>query len=295
MRTDYSESGQIGAFCIPKNGSYQHVVPPFGSFSSFRLAQNHKEHEKRVDQFVGSSNWNHTAVWTCGEKLGESHAFALTRSTVSLDLNPSCRGRSRNSGKLFDRNCFVSDFCIVVHPFQSGNLSWFERSCTIGAEICSRSREISTVARSMNEVHRILNGPILCACFKTRDQKGLQTRWSAAIDGCDTYTSKSSRCCTSLGRVVVENGWGLIDKLTENQVRWWQKDKNKAWCVDRTSLQSALRRADLSAALCQEERGDHSIVSRLDIERNESLYQGRVADIRNSPPLQRQLTMRAKL
>ena len=36
---------------------------------------------------------------------------------------------------------------------------------------------------------------------------------------------------------------GLIDKLTENQVRWWQKDKNKAWCVDRTSLQSALRRA----------------------------------------------------
>ena len=307
--TDYSESGQIGVFyVIPKEKRVQYQRRR-SSFWQFPHRFDWHKIIENTRRESGSNLWVHQTGITplCGPHALKNwknlmRSCAELEVPVSLDLNH--RPALGTFSKLWE--IVRSElFCVRFLVLSRASL------CNLGTYLGLKDR-VRLVERSpfeiegnfntwldlMNEVHRILNGPILCVCFKTRDQKGLQTRWSAAIDGCDTYTSKSSPVLhIPKDECGGGSAWsaGLIDKLTENQVRWWQKDKNKAWCVDRTSLQSALRRADLSAALCQEERGDHSIVSRLDIERNESLYQGRVADIRNSPPLQRQLTMRAKL
>jgi sugar/nucleoside kinase (ribokinase family) len=302
---DKSKSSQIGVFyVIPKERrvQYQRRRSSFWTlphrFDWNNIITNITKTTKKKSSFL----WIHQTGITplCGPHALQNWK-GLMRSCVELDVPVSLDLNHRPALGTFSKLWNIVRLelsCVRFLVLSRASLCNLGRY--LGLKALVRSAETSPFEIEenfikwidlMRRVHGILNGPILCVCFKTRDENHLQTRWSAAIDGCNTYTSNSSPVLhVPKDECGGGSAWsaGLIDRLTETRVRWWKRDSDSAWCVDEQSMVSALRRADLSAALCQEERGDHSVVSRLDIERNERLFKGQIADVRQSPPLQRQ-------
>ena len=147
----------------------------------------------------------------------------------------------------------------------------------------------------MRAVHAQLKGPMLCVCFKIREAATQrQTRWSVAVDGKGVHTTFH----TPVYHIPKDecgggSAWsaGLIDRLTESDVQWTRDVDEEGvasfWSLatgSRTaSVEVALRRADLLAALCQEERGDMSTVDRKRLSSNEGAFEGRPADITGGP------------
>eukprot|EP00051_Salpingoeca_urceolata_P033043 m.18593 g.18593 ORF g.18593 m.18593 type:complete len:709 (+) comp5752_c0_seq2:2506-4632(+) len=104
----------------------------------------------------------------------------------------------------------------------------------------------------------------LAVCYKTRDESGLQRRWSAVASASGIHTTVD---IPVYHRPKDECGggsaWaaGIIDSL---QTHWHKEEVDGDHFKDVNDPGSVkdLRRADLLAALCQETIGDHSTVTR---------------------------------
>jgi len=110
----------------------------------------------------------------------------------------------------------------------------------------------------------------LGTCFKTRNEHGIQTRWSAVATASGIHTTidiptlhvPKDECGGGSAFSV-----GCIDEL----IRFPQSD----W-------RDVLRRGDLSAALCQEVVGDHSDTSGATLDGCVSTYSNRLAVVGNA-------------
>lgn len=120
----------------------------------------------------------------------------------------------------------------------------------------------------------------LAVCFKSRDESGLQRRWSAIADASGIHTTVNNPV---YHRPRDECGggsaWaaGFIDHIAQDVYR----DDGSSAVVDNSvdvhesSLARTLRHADLSAAMCQETIGDHSHVTRAELEAVENPNSGK--------------------
>ncbi|XP_065841162.1 uncharacterized protein [Oscarella lobularis] len=109
----------------------------------------------------------------------------------------------------------------------------------------------------------------LACCFKAVDKTGLQTRWSVLATESGTFTTHGTpilhRPVDALGG---GSAWmaGLLDSFMDAD-------------VSTMDVTSALRHADLLAALCQETAGDHSTVTRSQLSQVEERFAKRAVDL----------------
>eukprot|EP00045_Choanoeca_perplexa_P017894 m.270959 g.270959 ORF g.270959 m.270959 type:complete len:632 (+) comp17669_c0_seq19:2242-4137(+) len=104
--------------------------------------------------------------------------------------------------------------------------------------------------------------PRLAVCFKTRNDQGLQRRWSALLDKDGVHTTYEQPVYhVPKDECGGGSAWacGMLDCL-------FAKDAD---------MTQALRRADLLAAMCQETAGDHSQVTRAALNDVEQAHVGK--------------------
>lgn len=114
----------------------------------------------------------------------------------------------------------------------------------------------------MCKVHAAINGPVLACCFKVRDARGIQRRWSVIVDASGTH-STFDRPVYHRPKDECGGGsaWaaGVMDALSRRGVALDRSGSGPVKVVG-LDLNRVARRADLLAALCQESFGDHSVV-----------------------------------
>lgn len=106
-----------------------------------------------------------------------------------------------------------------------------------------------------------LNVGCLTCCFKKRDSKGVQTRWSVSVN---SEGVTSTEATPVLQRVMEELGGGSA----------WAAGYIHAKMHGVESQIECLRRADLLAALCQRTQGDFSQVKWEELSEFETRYKG---------------------
>eukprot|EP00036_Acanthoecidae_sp_10tr_P011946 CAMPEP_0182927644 /NCGR_PEP_ID=MMETSP0105_2-20130417/13893_1 /TAXON_ID=81532 ORGANISM="Acanthoeca-like sp., Strain 10tr" /NCGR_SAMPLE_ID=MMETSP0105_2 /ASSEMBLY_ACC=CAM_ASM_000205 /LENGTH=619 /DNA_ID=CAMNT_0025065601 /DNA_START=14 /DNA_END=1873 /DNA_ORIENTATION=+ len=167
--------------------------------------------------------------------------------------------------------------------FSVGNIIDLAKMHGIGHEIpdkCpltdARWRILMARLRDILKVNR------LAVCFKTRDDSGLQRRWSAIADKSGVHTTvKNPVYHRPRDECGGGSAWatGLIDFLGQDifgkGVPQAQADgRDSTTDVHDSRLAATARHADLSAAMCQETVGDHSHVTRVDLEAIEKAHAG---------------------
>lgn len=137
----------------------------------------------------------------------------------------------------------------------------------------------------------VLRVKLVVLCLKTRTQDGVQTRWSIATMYTPTPTPASSTpiidafTTERVPTVHVPKDdlgggsaffAGLMDFIIEHNLF-----RAHAAALGDLPIALALRRADLTAALCQETIGDFACTSRVQLASVEALFSNRVADLRS--------------
>eukprot|EP00039_Didymoeca_costata_P031320 m.34176 g.34176 ORF g.34176 m.34176 type:complete len:611 (+) comp8684_c0_seq1:108-1940(+) len=129
--------------------------------------------------------------------------------------------------------------------------------------------ELMTVLRQRWKVARLV------VCFKTRDETGLQKRWSVLVDESSAYSTLQTPI---YHKPKDECGGGSA--WAAGFLDWLYEFGTKS--TPSNSMTGALRRADLLAAMCQETIGDHSQVTRRDLSQVEKTHQGKAVYLDNS-------------
>ena len=115
----------------------------------------------------------------------------------------------------------------------------------------------------------------LVVCFKTRDEAGLQRRWSALADAAGVHTTEKipvyhfpkDECGGG-------SAWaaGLLDRFYQTGWDAPAASSDPTADIHDGEMVQAIRRADLLAAMCQEAIGDHSQVKRAELAHVEGAY-----------------------
>ena len=106
----------------------------------------------------------------------------------------------------------------------------------------------------MERLFQKLGGKVnIACCFKTRDSNGMQTRWSTIVDSNGTHTTKD---IPTIHLPKDECGGGSA----------WAAGCIDAYLNNVQDNRLVARRGDLLAALCQETVGDHSWVTRSNLQ-----------------------------
>eukprot|EP00730_Choanoeca_flexa_P014038 TRINITY_DN5987_c0_g1_i3.p1 TRINITY_DN5987_c0_g1~~TRINITY_DN5987_c0_g1_i3.p1 ORF type:complete len:602 (+),score=128.65 TRINITY_DN5987_c0_g1_i3:2-1807(+) len=110
----------------------------------------------------------------------------------------------------------------------------------------------------------------LAVCFKTRDEQGLQRRWSALVDSDGVHTTYETPV---YHKPKDECGGGSA----------WAAGMLDCLYSGTNDVTAALRRADLLAglhvAMCQETAGDHSQVTREQLDQTEAQANGKAINL----------------
>lgn len=292
LRDDHDTANLGLFFVIPdeKRVQYQRRNSSFGRQSASNLF----DWRKILLQESDSRVWVHMTGITplCGTGARENwRAMVATASAlqlpVSLDLN-----HRPALGSLEELWAIVAPTLPAVRLLVLSRSSLCNLGRLFGLTALAAAAEALTPTgarmeewvKLMQAIHLLLKGPILCVCFKIRDKAQLQTRWSVAIDGRGVHTTlKTPVMHVPKDECGGGSAWssGFIDQLSETDTDWvtvkLPGSRGNFWAA--SGVSTALRRADLLAALCQEQPGDHSMVTRAELSSAETMFHGRTADI----------------
>lgn len=240
---------------------------------------------------------------SCREWQAGLTAAAETRCPVSFDFN-----HRPQLGTLDELWALVSPFLKSIHLLILSVASLRGLAALLGVDETDGAAKSHAVKRSrldrggngeqaakglsegheveclplLRALHAKLLGPALACCFKERDEAGVQTRSSAIVDASGSYSTEETptRHCPQ-DECGGGSAWaaGVIDRLARDLPATGVERNQHGLVRLGGSSSEATRRADLLAALCQEVPGDHSTVTRAQLEDHEVRFKGRPAEV----------------